>query len=83
MPARLLFDQNPRQPILPLAEVANAAISTYKSNVELVLHFGGLRYVNIPLSSYRKGGTLLAEVRKRLPVPVPVSRRALDLLAGC
>ncbi|HVG29676.1 MAG TPA: hypothetical protein VM864_08265 [Pyrinomonadaceae bacterium] len=58
---------------VPWSGVRSAAISSHKGNVGLSLRTGRLRGVSIPVSSYKRQATLVAEVSKRLPVPVSVS----------
>ncbi|HEV2802611.1 MAG TPA: hypothetical protein VGW12_19215 [Pyrinomonadaceae bacterium] len=56
---------------VPWNTVRDARINRFKGNIELALRADGRRFpVSIPLNSYKKQLTLLAEVRRRLPVPV-------------
>lgn len=51
--------------------VREARINRYKGNIELALRADGRRFpVSVPLNSYKKQLALLAEIRRRLPVPV-------------
>lgn len=53
--------------------IREARVSRFKGTVELALKADGRRIpVSIPLSSYKKELTLLAEIRRRLPVAVYV-----------
>ncbi len=61
-------------------KVERATLSSYKGHIDLSLRLGRLRYIAIPLSSYKKGGRLLAEVRRRLPVEVEVSKEQAAML---
>ena len=56
---------------VPWGTVRDARINRYKGNIELALRADGRRFpLSVPLNSYRKQATLLAEIRKRLPVPI-------------
>jgi hypothetical protein len=51
--------------------VREARINRFKGNIELALRTDGRRFpYSIPLNSYKKQLTLLAEIRRRLPVPI-------------
>jgi hypothetical protein len=51
--------------------VRDARINQFKGNIELALRAEGRRFpFSVPLNSYKKQATLLAEIRKRLPVPI-------------
>jgi hypothetical protein len=65
----------------PWQSVKKATVTSGKSGINLALRLGGLRYLTIPLDSYKKGGSLLAEVSRRLPVTVAVSDTVLARLA--
>ena len=50
-----------------------ARVNRFKGNIELALRADGRRLpVSIPLSSYKKQLTLLAEIRRRLPVAIHI-----------
>jgi hypothetical protein len=56
---------------IPWSAVRDARINRFKGNLELALRAHGRRFpVSIPLNSYRKQSTLLAELRRRLPVQI-------------
>jgi Bacterial PH domain len=56
---------------VPWSAVRDARVNRFKGNVELALRADGRRLpVSIPLNSYKKSLTLMAELRRRLPVPV-------------
>ena len=56
---------------VPWGAVRAAQLNRFKGSVELALRADGRRLpASVPLTSYAKQATLLAEVRKRLPVPV-------------
>jgi hypothetical protein len=65
----------------PWQSVKKATVTSGKGSINLALHLGGLLYLTIPLDSYKKGGSLLAEVSRRLPVAVAVSDTVLARLA--
>lgn len=51
--------------------VRDARLNRYKGNIELALRADGRRIpISVPLNSYKKQLTLLAEIRRRLPVHV-------------
>ncbi|HEX8459706.1 MAG TPA: hypothetical protein VF656_20595 [Pyrinomonadaceae bacterium] len=56
---------------IPWNTVRDARLNRFKGNIELALRADGRRFpFSIPITSYKKQLTLLAEVRRRLPVPV-------------
>ena len=56
---------------VPWNTVRDAHISRFKGNIVLALRADGRRFaVSIPLTSYNKSVTLLAEIRQRLPVRI-------------
>lgn len=56
---------------VPWSTVRGASLHRFKGTVELALRADGRRFpVSIPLTSYKKSVTLLAEIRRRLPVPI-------------
>jgi hypothetical protein len=66
---------------IPWLAVTGARLNRYKGNIELALDAGGRRFpVSVPLSSYKKQATLLAEIRKRLPVAIHDPRNTEALL---
>lgn len=51
--------------------VREARLARFKGNIELSLRADGRRIpLSVPLNSYRKQVTMLAEIRRRLPVPL-------------
>ncbi len=66
---------------VPWSAVRDARVNQFKGNVELALRADGRRLpISVPLGSYRKQAALLAEIRKRLPVPVNDPRNIAALL---
>lgn len=56
---------------VPWGAVRQARLNRFKGNIELALRADGRRLpVSIPLNSYKKQLTLMAEIRRRLPMPV-------------
>lgn len=56
---------------VPWRAVREARINRFKGNIELALRADGRRLpVSVPLNSYKRQLTLLAEIRRRLPVPL-------------
>ncbi|HEY9401367.1 MAG TPA: hypothetical protein VIQ24_01645 [Pyrinomonadaceae bacterium] len=56
---------------VPWGAVRDARLNRFKGNIELALRADGRRFpVSVPLTSYNKSVTLLAEIRRCLPVPV-------------
>lgn len=56
---------------VPWGAVRDARINHFKGNIELALRADGRRLpISVPLNSYKKQVTLLAEIRKRLPVAI-------------
>jgi hypothetical protein len=56
---------------VPWSAVRGASLHRFKGTVELALRADGRRFpVSIPLTSYKKSVTLLAEIRRRLPVAI-------------
>ena len=58
-------------------EIQRASLSSYKANIDLVLHAGGLRYITIPLKSFARGATLLKSITVRLQVQVAASEKQI------
>jgi hypothetical protein len=51
--------------------VRSASLGRFKGTVELALRADGRRFpISVPLTSYKKSLTLLAEIRRRLPVAI-------------
>ncbi|HZH29231.1 MAG TPA: hypothetical protein VEY11_00435 [Pyrinomonadaceae bacterium] len=56
---------------IPWSTVRDARIHHFKGNLELILRADGRRLpISVPLNSYKKQSMLLAELRRRLPVPI-------------
>ncbi|HEY0098563.1 MAG TPA: hypothetical protein VGB76_06380 [Pyrinomonadaceae bacterium] len=56
---------------VPWSAVRDARINRFKGNIELALRAEGRRLpVSVPLNGYKKQLTLLAELRRRLPVAI-------------
>jgi len=56
---------------VPWGAVRAAQVNRFKGTFELALRADGRRFpLSVPLSSYRKQATLLAEIRARLPMPI-------------
>lgn len=61
--------------------VRGAQINRFKGNIELALRADGRRFpASVPLNSYKKQATLLAEIRRRLPVPIDDPHNIVALL---
>ena len=52
------------------ADVRSASLSTYRHSVSLVLRFGGLRVVEVPLDDFDRPEALLRAIERRLQVSV-------------
>jgi hypothetical protein len=61
-------------------EVRKASLSSYQGNIDLVLHCGGLRYLTIPLTSFRRSASLFEAVKQKLPVRIAASEQQLRRL---
>ena len=60
-----------RPHFIPWQSVTGASLSTFKASVMLELRVTGRRLpLLVPLTEYRRRATLLAEIRRRLPVEV-------------
>jgi hypothetical protein len=66
---------------IPWVAVRRAQIGSYKGYYALELWVSGWRWVCVPLLQYKKGASLLDEVRWRLPVEVVASERQLARLS--
>lgn len=63
------------------AQVQRAGLTTYRANVELALVVGTRQVVSVPLTSFRRGASLLAFVKARVPVPIVATERQAALIA--
>lgn len=63
------------------ADVRRAELGTYRGNVELALVMGPRQVVSLPLGSFRRGASLLAFIRSRVPVPIAATEAQLALIA--
>jgi hypothetical protein len=56
---------------VPWASVKTARLGSFRGYVMLEMKVPGKRgWVSVPVSEYRRAASLLAEIRRRLPVPV-------------
>jgi hypothetical protein len=65
---------------VPWASVRSATVAAHRGNVNFQLRTGRVRGVGIPVGSYQRGATLVAEIGKRLSVPVTVLPSAAPLI---
>ena len=63
------------------SSVRGAMVVCSKGGVHLLLRTGRVRGVGIPVGDYKRGASLVAEVSRRLPVPVAVTPSAAPLIA--
>ena len=66
---------------VPWSAVRSATVASAKGGVNFLLRTGRVRGVLIPVGSYKRGASLVAEVAKRLPVPVNVLPSAAHMIA--
>lgn len=75
-PGVIVFTWRGRQ-FFAWKHIKRASLSSYKANVDLVLHAGGVSYITIPLKSFARSATLLESIRLKLPVPIVASEKQL------